>query len=71
MTNRNYTIAPIGGTTWTVTRGGERLGTVEAGVVDQETDVDDVLDAATAGDHPLVLDDGLPVYIDGTLVREG
>lgn len=66
-----YTIVPIGGTTWTVYCRGERRGTVEVGVVDQETDIDDVLAAATAGDFPAVKDDGLPVYVDGVLAREG
>lgn len=70
-----YTIAPIGGTMWAVDRDGERVGTVDAGKIDDSGqwigDEDDVLAAATAGDFPLVQADGLPVYVDGALVREG
>lgn len=51
------------------------LATVDAGKIDDGGqwigDEDDVLAAATAGDFPLVQADGLPVYVDGTLVREG
>ena len=64
-----YIIRPIGGTAWSVARGDEHLGTIYAGQPDGEWDEDAIMAAATAGDFPIVDDDGA-VIIDGVTVRE-